>query len=487
MIKPVILLSDAFFFVLIGLFAVYVYYARTRPHLRAIWRKLARNKVAMISAVFLVFYFMVAFLDSLHFHKALDQRGANNEVIYSNEIVSVLDQILLPLHERSEKSYSAPFATHAYVKEFYVADGATKQHYPRLQYGGAHLDDLEQLQPLHAWVHKRLQTLEQQRAFDIGVHIVKGVFFGLMSFLFVYLLICFFFAKRTSKPIEQIVPMLIHDHHELPWRAVMITLMLLVVMIFTVAYMSHYYHVLGTDKIGSDVLYQAVKSIRTGFLIGTLTTLIMLPFALVLGVCAGYFLGKIDDVIQYLYTTLNSVPGVLLVAAAILMLHVYMDQNPDQFNNLTERSDLRLLFLCGILGITSWTGLCRLLRAETLKIKEMNYIEAAQVLGIPQWQVLLRHILPNVMHIVFITIALDFSGLVLAETVLSYINIGVDPTMNSWGNMINSARLEMAREPIVWWPLLAAMLFLFGLVLCANLFADGVRDAFDPRTAESAK
>ena len=176
-----------------------------------------------------------------------------------------------------------------------------------------------------------------------------------------------------------------------------------------------------------------------------------------------------------------------MVAAAILMLHVYMDQNPDQFNNLTERSDLRLLFLCGILGITSWTGLCRLLRAETLKIKEMNYIEAAQVLGIPHWQVLLRHILPNVMHIVFITIALDFSGLVLAETVLSYINIGVDPTMNSWGNMINSARLEMAREPIVWWPLLAAMIFLFGLVLCANLFADGVRDAFDPRSAESAK
>ena len=109
------------------------------------------------------------------------------------------------------------------------------------------------------------------------------------------------------------------------------------------------------------------------------------------------------------------------------------------------------------------------------------------MLGIPHWQVLLRHILPNVMHIVFITIALDFSGLVLAETVLSYINIGVDPTMHSWGNMINSARLEMAREPIVWWPLLAAMTFLFGLVLCANLFADGVRDAFDPRSAESAK
>ena len=487
MIKPVILLSDAFFFVLIAVFAAYFYYASTRTHLRAIWRKLARNKIAMISSVFLIFYFLVAFLDSLHFHKALDNRSTNGEVVYSNEIVSVLDQILLSLHTRTEKSYSAPFATHAYVKEFYVVSGVTKQHYPRLKYGGTHLDEPDLDKPFRTWMSNQLDTAEQKKAFDIGMRIVEGVFFGFAWGMIIYALICFFYGRRVGRPIEKIMSMLIHDHHELPWRAVMMTLILLVITIYAVAHVSQYYHVLGTDKIGADVLYQAIKSIRTGFLIGTLTTLIMLPFALVLGVCAGYFLGKIDDIIQYLYTTLNSVPGVLLVAAAILMLHVYMDQNPEQFNNLTERSDLRLLFLCGILGITSWTGLCRLLRAETLKIKEMNYIEAAQVLGIPHWQVLLRHILPNVMHIVFITIALDFSGLVLAETVLSYINIGVDPTMHSWGNMINSARLEMAREPIVWWPLLAAMIFLFGLVLCANLFADGVRDAFDPRSAESAK
>ena len=470
MIKPVILLSDAFFFVLIGLFIVYFYYARTRTHLRIIWRKLVANKVAMISAVFLVFYFLVAFLDSLHFHKALDHRSTDGEVVYSNEIVSVLDQLLWPLRTRMEKSYSAPFATQAYVKEFYVADGVTKQHYPRLQYGGAHLEEPT-----------------EQQTYDIWLRIVQGIILGLAVAIIIYALICLLYARRTGKRLKPVMLQLIHDHHRLPWRAVMLTMMLLIITIYTIAHLSQYYHVLGTDKIGADVLYQAIKSIRTGFLIGTLTTLIMLPFALVLGTCAGYFLGKIDDVIQYLYTTLNSVPGVLLVAAAILMLHVYMDQNAEQFNNLTERSDLRLLFLCGILGITSWTGLCRLLRAETLKIKEMNYIEAAQVLGVPHWQVLLRHILPNVMHIVFITIALDFSGLVLAETVLSYINIGVDPTMHSWGNMINSARLEMAREPIVWWPLLAAMIFLFGLVLCANLFADGVRDAFDPRSAESSK
>ena len=248
-----------------------------------------------------------------------------------------------------------------------------------------------------------------------------------------------------------------------------------------VVQLSFSYHVFGTDKVGQDVFYQALKSIRTGIIIGTITTLVMLPFAIILGIMAGYFGGRVDDIIQYIYTTLNSVPGVLLIAAAILMLHVYMGNNPEQFTNLTERADLRLLFLCMILGITSWTGLCRLLRGESLKLRETEYIVAAKALGVRNFIVIFRHLLPNLMHIVLITIVLDFSGLVLAEAVLSYVNIGVDPTTHSWGNMINSARLEMAREPVVWWSLSASLFFMFALVLFANLFSDVVRDVFDPR------
>jgi peptide/nickel transport system permease protein len=95
--------------------------------------------------------------------------------------------------------------------------------------------------------------------------------------------------------------------------------------------------------------------------------------------------------------------------------------------------------------------------------------------------ILRRHILPNVMHIVMIALVMDFSGLVLAEAVLSYVGIGVDPTTISFGTMINMARAELAREPMVWWSLAAAFVFMFVLVLAANLFADAVRDAFDPR------
>jgi peptide/nickel transport system permease protein len=196
---------------------------------------------------------------------------------------------------------------------------------------------------------------------------------------------------------------------------------------------------------------------------------------------AGYFRGIVDDVIQYIYTTLSSIPDVLLIAAAVLSLHVYMATHPEIFDSITARADARLLFLCVILGVTSWTGLCRLLRGEALKLREVDYVQAAQALGVPPLRIMTRHLLPNVMHLVLIAVVLDFSGLVLAEAVLSYVGVGVDPTMDSWGNMINGARLEMAREPMVWWSLAAAFVFMFTLVLAANLFADAVRDAFDPR------
>ena len=244
---------------------------------------------------------------------------------------------------------------------------------------------------------------------------------------------------------------------------------------------SHHYHFLGTNKIGQDVFYEAIKSIRTALLIGTLTTLFMLPFALFFGTLAGYFGGIVDDVIQYIYTTLSSIPGVLLITAMVLVMQVYISNHPLLFPTIADRADIRLLTLCFILGISGWAGLCRLLRAETLKLREQDFVTASIAMGARKLPIIFRHILPNVMHIILITVVLDFSGLVLAEAILAYVGVGVDPTTPSFGNMINTSRLELAREPTVWWPLFAALLFMFVLVLAANLFADAVRDAFDPK------
>ena len=123
-----------------------------------------------------------------------------------------------------------------------------------------------------------------------------------------------------------------------------------------------------------------------------------------------------------------------------------------------------------------------MIRGETLKISQLEFVQAAHAFGVSHSRIVTRHILPNIVHIILITFVLDFSSLVLAEAVLSYIGVGIDPAMGSWGNMINSARSELSREPVVWWTLSGAFFFMFVLVLAANLFADLVRDAFDPRT-----
>ena len=202
-----------------------------------------------------------------------------------------------------------------------------------------------------------------------------------------------------------------------------------------------------------------------------------------MGVAAGYYKGWVDDVVQYLYTTLSSIPGILLIAASVLLFQVYIDLNPNYFDVGLEKADARFVGLCFILGVTSWSTLCRLIRAETLKISQLGYVQAAHAFGLGNGRIILRHILPNVLHIILITFVLEFSALVLAEAVLSYIGVGIDPSMASWGNMINGARAEMSRDPAVWWTLAGAFFFMFMLVLSANLFSDLVRDAFDPRTS----
>jgi peptide/nickel transport system permease protein len=463
---PVVLWTDGLVFLLLALIGAFVIYASRHEHMRAPWRRVVRSRVGVATVVVLGFYVIVGLVDTVHFRLALERQGDDSaETRYSPEVLSLLDLALSGLRERQEKTYSAPFASHLFVKEaIEQPDGTLLRDFPRLEYGGAHLEDPA-----------------RQRGFDIAWRAVWGALQGLVIWALLAAGILWLIARSRGETPAATRAAVLAGRTPIPWRTTLAMLGIMLVLSAVAGELALKYHILGTDKIGEDVFYQTLKSIRTGLLIGTLTTLVMLPAAVLLGIMAGYFRGWVDDVIQYLYTTLNSIPGVLLIAAAILLLQVYMSNNADDFASLVERADLRLLFLVLILGVTSWTGLCRLLRAEALKLREVDYVQASTALGVGHFTLIGRHILPNVMHIVLITLVLDFSGLVLAEAVLSYINIGVDPTMNSWGNMINSARLELARDPVVWWSLTAAFIFMFALVLAANLFADVVRDAFDPR------
>ncbi|MED5510603.1 MAG: ABC transporter permease [Pseudomonadota bacterium] len=461
---PVFLWTDILIFLLLAVVAAAVIYIRRRPHLRAPWKSVIQRRRGMISIMVLGCYVVIGLLDSLHYRPALENDGDSTSTHYATEVISVFDRIAQPLRQQVEKTYSAPFAHRLYVKEMQTADdGSLIYDYPRLKYGASHLDD------------------PGNKVEDIISTITSATLLSLLLVIIVFILHCLFNRKRLGGTVIKQAVRIGRGESDYPLRTFYLMLFLLTVTLVNLVALSADYHVFGTDKVGQDVLYQALKSVRTGLVIGTLTTLVMLPLAIMMGIAAGYFRGWIDDIIQYIYTTLNSIPGVLLIAAAVLILQVYMNNNPEQFETIAERADMRLLFLCIILGVTSWTGLCRILRAETLKLREAEYVLASRSLGASNFSILHKHILPNLMHLVLIAVVLDFSGLVLAEAVLSYVGVGVDPSMISWGNMINSARLEMARDPVVWWSLTAAFISMFILVLAANLFADVVRDAFDPR------
>jgi len=426
--------------------------ARRSPTTRATWAHVARQPSAMCAAVVLTVFAAIALLDSLHYRPRLAPAPhalAAAPVAYAPVVKSVLDALLEDrAFTQAEKTYSAPLATRQFNKETVLVDGVARRDFPRLRFGGAHLQD------------------ESDHARDVVLRLCLGGLGGLA--LALVLAIPGRLWRRRAPA--------------LPWRAMWLTLLILCLVGGALFSLAGAYHPLGTDRTGRDVLWQALKSIRTALVIGSLTTLTMLPPALGFGIAAGYFKGKVDDAIQYLYTVLTAIPGVLLVAACVLMMQVYLGSHAEQFPTSLERADLRLFLLCMVLGLTGWAGLCRLLRAETLKLRELEYIQAARTLGVSHWGMLRQHLLPNVMHIVLIAAVLEFSGLVLVEAVLSYLGIGVDPVMHSFGSMIDMARMEMAREPMIWWNLATAFAFLLTLVLCANLFADAVRNAFDPRT-----
>lgn len=361
------IVSNILAVVAVGAFVGFLTYARGSELWCSAWRQVRRNRVAMISMMFLIFYGGVGIADGISWRdfKVPDGAPEGTKPVLT-EPRSLLDRGFdipkLAAAKYEEKTYSAPLATHLLTKE----------------------------------------TVEK----EVDGKMVK---------------------QRQFKSLQR------------PGR-----------------------HLLGTDQTGKDVLYVTFKAVRTGLIIGALPIMITVPLGIFFGVSAGFFGGWVDDAIQYLYSTMASIPGILLMACFMILFGKGVPQ------------------LVVVMGITGWVGLCRLLRGETLKLREREYVQAATALGVSKFKILTKHIVPNLMHLVLITVVLSFSGRVLSEVMLSYIGIGVGPDTLSWGTMINGARSELGREPIVWWTLAAAFLAMLGLVLPANLFADALRDALDP-------
>ncbi|WP_298829703.1 ABC transporter permease [uncultured Piscinibacter sp.] len=464
--KIVLLWTDVVLYAMLIALAWYGWRIRVNDNLRANWWKVLRDPAALSAGIVLVLFALVTLADSIHFRRALPPppgMPAGTQTFYATSTESLLDAMMARQIDMRETGYSVPLAWRGLNKEPMERDGQPVRDFPRLKHGGAHLAD-----PSTQW------------AGDVAARAIAGALGGLLVAALIALAAAAL-IRGSHHGVGGALRDIAADRTDLPLRAALCTVAVICLVGGAMVALMGHYHVFGTDRTGNDVLYQALKSVRTAFVIGTLATVATLPFAVVLGILAGYFRGWVDEVIQYAYTTLSSVPNVLLIAACVLMVQVFLDKNPDLFETGLERSDLKIFLLCVILGLTGWATLCRLVRGETLKLRELEYVQAATAFGVGHARIMAKHIAPNVMHLVLITTVLSFSDLILYEAVLTYVGVGVDPSMNSFGGMINLARSEMSRDPVVWWSFAAAFGFMVTLVLAANLFADGVRDAFDPR------
>lgn len=219
---------------------------------------------------------------------------------------------------------------------------------------------------------------------------------------------------------------------------------------------------MGTDVLGRSVMERLMHGTRIALVVGLVSTGIAIPIGIFFGLLAGYFRKTVDEVIVWFYTTVDSVPYILLVLALALVLGKGM------------------VSLCIAIGITSWVSTCRVVRGEVIRQKELEYVQAARGLGAGHARVLFRHILPNVMHLVLIQASLLFVGAVKSEVILSYLGVGVQ-NQPSWGVMIDDARIELVGRG-AWWQFAAATGAMFVLLLAFNIFNDALRDALDPKT-----
>jgi len=231
---------------------------------------------------------------------------------------------------------------------------------------------------------------------------------------------------------------------------------------------------LGTDIFGLSVWRKVLYGTKVSLTVAMLASLISIAIGLPLGAIAGFFGKWLDEIIVWLYSTLQSVPYILLIMAFAFVLRDKVLFKGTSYE--VSLAGMTAVYLA--IGLTSWVGLCRLIRGEVMKHKEREYVTAARSFGCGNFYIIFRHVLPNVFHLVIIDFSLRFVSFIHAEVILSYLGLGAK-NQPSWGVMIDDARLELARG--VWWQMAAATVAIFFISLALNIFGDALRDAIDPR------
>jgi ABC-type dipeptide/oligopeptide/nickel transport system permease subunit len=234
-------------------------------------------------------------------------------------------------------------------------------------------------------------------------------------------------------------------------------------------------HPLGTDSFGRGVLSKTILGARTSLSVAFVVNIAAIPLGMLLGAIAGYFGKWVDDIIVWLFTTLAAIPGLVRIIAIKFAFE-------DTILFKGKFCELDLSGMAGVylaIMVTFWIGTCRLVRAETMKLRDQDFVLAARAVGRSHWGILTRHIMPNVMHIGIIQLSLGFIGAITMEVMIRYLGLGGGVGTPSWGAMINAGRTELLTGNGV--ELLSAVVAMFFLILALSLLGDRLRDALDPK------
>ena len=228
-------------------------------------------------------------------------------------------------------------------------------------------------------------------------------------------------------------------------------------------------NIFGTDIFGQSVLRKTLYGAKVSITVALCASLVSIAIGVPLGAIGGYFRGFVDQIIVWLYSTLSSIPYILLILAFAVVL-----RDKSIFGH--KLTGITAVYLA--IGLTSWVGICRLIRGEVIKHKDRDYVLAAVSYGCSRRRIILRHLMPNVLHLVIIDFSLRFVAFIHAEVILSFLGLG-EASRPSWGAMINDARMELSRG--VWWQMAAATAAIFVISLALNIFGDALRDSLDPK------
>ena len=228
-------------------------------------------------------------------------------------------------------------------------------------------------------------------------------------------------------------------------------------------------NIFGTDIFGQSVLRKTLYGTKISIAVALFASFISIAIGVPLGAIAGYCRGFVDEIIVWVYSTLSSIPYLLLIMAFTVVLR-------DKTLFGYKLTGITSVYLA--LGLTGWVGICRLIRGEVIKHKEREYVLAAKSYGCSGRRVIFKHLLPNVFHLVIIDFSLRFVAFIHAEVILSFLGLG-EATRPSWGAMINDARIELSRG--VWWQMAAATVAIFFISLALSIFGDALRDSLDPK------